>query len=393
MITVRLKSGREGPVRAGHPWAFSGAIASVDGQSSVGALVRVVAADGNFIGIGYYNPNRRCSIAVRLLTRTEAVIDASFILQRLQAALALRRSLLPPETTAFRLINGEGDFLPGIVVDVYGQFIVCQCLTAGAEALKPLIVAGLMALLSPHGIYEKSEGSVRREEGLANAVGVLWGVEPSALVEVQENGCRFLVDPRGGQKTGFFLDQRDNRALVRQIAAGQQVLNGFAYTGGFGIFAAKGGAKRVVSVDSSDTALRLAVQNWEGNHLPVQQGKFVQADMFSYLREAQEPFDVIILDPPPFVRRRQDVQAGLKGYKEINLQALRRLPPGGQLFTFSCSQHVTAPDFLQAILFAAADVKREVQILKHLGPAVDHPTNIAHAEGAYLKGLWLRIGG
>lgn len=390
MITVRLKLGREGPVRAGHPWIFSGAIGSIQGRTVAGTLARIFTADGRDLGIGYHNPH--CSIAVRMLTREDRPIDANFIRQRLESALLLRRTLLPPDTTGYRLVNGEGDFLPGFVVDVYGQFIVCQCLTAGAEALKPLLTEGLVSLLSPQGIYEKSEGTVRQEEGLPNASGLLWGVEPPPLMEIQENACQFLVDPRGGQKTGFFLDQRDNRALVRDLAQDKQVLNGFAYTGGFGVLAAKGGAQYVVSVDSSEVALSLAQRNWDINHISERQGGFVQADMFTYMRDTRQSFDLIILDPPPFVRRRQDIQAGLKGYKEINLQAFRRLVPGGQLLTFSCSQHVLARDFLQTVLFAAADAGRQIQLLKHLGPAVDHPINLVHAEGAYLKGLWLRIG-
>ncbi|MGE0682195.1 MAG: class I SAM-dependent rRNA methyltransferase [Candidatus Binatia bacterium] len=390
MITIRLKSGREGPVRAGHPWIFSGAIDAIQGQDSAGTLARVMTAEGRVLGIGYHNP--RCSIAVRMLTREDRPIDASFIGQRLEFAFALRRALLPPDTTGYRLVNGEGDFLPGFVVDVYGQFIVCQCLTAGAEALKPLLIAGLVSLLSPQGIYEKSEGTVRQEEGLPNATGLLWGVEPPPFMEIQENTCQFLVDPRGGQKTGFFLDQRDNRTLVRDLAQGKHVLNGFAYTGGFGVFAAKGGARHVVSVESSDAALHLARRNWDINHIAEGQGTFVQADMFTYLRETRQAFDLIILDPPPFARRRQDVPAGLKGYKEINLQAFRLLAPGGQLLTFSCSQHILTQDFLQTTLFAAADARRQVQLLKHLGPAVDHPLNLVHVEGAYLKGLWLRVG-
>ncbi len=390
MTIVRLKPGREGPVRAGHPWIFSGAISAITGQGPAGSLARVVTADGGFLGLGYYNA--RCSIAVRMLTRAEMVIDASFVRQRLETALNLRRALLPPETTGYRLVNGEGDFLPGFVVDVYGQFLVCQCLTAGAETLKPLLVEELAALLSPAGIYEKSEGNVRQEEGLPNATGVVWGAELPPAVEIQENGCRFWVDPRGGQKTGFFLDQRDNRALARSLAQEKHVLNGFAYTGGFGVFAAKGGATSVVSVDSSDAALRLAQRNWESNMLPHEQGHFVQADMFSYLRETTQQFDLIILDPPPFIRRRQDLQAGQKGYKETNLQALRKVAPGGHVLTFSCSQHISASDFSQTVLFAAADAKREVQLLRQLGPAFDHPLNLAHGEGVYLKGLWLRVG-
>lgn len=389
MMTVQLKPGRDGPVRAGHPWVFSGAIGKIAGEGPPGALAQIVAADGDAIGIGYVNT--RCSIAVRMLTRESEEIGRDFIRRRLERALTLRRALIPADTTGFRLVNGEGDFLPGFIVDVYGDFLVCQCLTAGAEALKPFVLEALVTLLSPRGIYEKSEGGVRQEEGLTNVAGVLWGEEPPSLVEMYECGCRFLVDVRGGQKTGFFLDQRDNHILAGTLSRDKRVLNGFSYTGGFGLFAARGGARRVVSVDSSEVALRLAQQNWQGNHLPNIQ-EVIRADMFSYLRETDEYFDLIILDPPPFIRRRQDLQAGIRGYKEINLQAFRLLAPGGQLLTFSCSQHLSAAQFLQTVLFAAADARREVQVLKHLAQAADHPVNLAHLEGAYLKGLWLRVG-
>ena len=390
MTTVHLKRGREGPVRGGHPWIFSRAIHSLIGEATPGALVHIVTAEGRFVGVGYYNP--RCTIAVRLLSRQLEAIDAQFVRRRLASALTLRRAILPPQTTGYRLVNGEGDFLPGLVVDVYGDYLVCQFLTAGAEQLKPLIIDALVSLLSPLGIYEKSEGAVRHEEGLANAVGVLWGQEPPPLVTITEYGCRFIVCLQRGQKTGFFLDQRENRALLRHIAQGKTVLNGFSYSGGFSVFAARGGATHVTSVDSSAAALQLARQNWQENELSASQGTFVQADMFIYLRDMSTIFDLIILDPPPFIRRRQDLQAGLKGYKEINLQALRRLPPGGQLLSFSCSQHLSVADFLQTVQFAAADSHRNVQLLKSVGPGPDHPISLAHAEGTYLKGVWLKIG-
>jgi 23S rRNA (cytosine1962-C5)-methyltransferase len=390
VITVTLKPGREGPVIAGHPWVFSGAISNLVGEGSAGSLAQVIANDGSAVGIGYMNP--RCSITVRMLSRQLEEIDSGFIHRRLEAALTLRRAVVPPDTTAYRLVNGEGDFLPGIIVDVYGPFIVCQSLTAGADLLKPLVVEGLVRLLSPQGIYEKSEGGVRQKEGLTNTAGVLWGEEPPPLLEIQENGCRFLVNVRGGQKTGFFLDQRENRTLIGTVASGKRMLNGFAYTGGFGIVAARNGARHVVSVDSSESALRLARKNWQANDLPEAQGKFVQADMFSYLPEITESFDLVVLDPPPFIRRRQDLKVGITGYKEINLRALRLVAPGGQLLTFSCSQHLSAADFFQTVLFAAADARRNVRVLKHLGPAADHPVNLTHPEGAYLKGLWLWLG-
>ena len=390
MKTVTLKPGREGPVRAGHPWVFSGAIARITGDGPAGALAHVVASDGTPIGVGYVNP--RCTITARMLSRKIEEIDADFIRKRLQSALALRRAVVPPDTTGYRLLNGEGDFLPGIVVDVYHPFLVCQFLTAGADALKPLVVQALVDLFAPRGIYEKSEGGVRQEEGLANTAGVLWGEEPPSLVEIQEHGNRFLIDIAGGQKTGFFLDQRENRVLAGTLASGKTVLNGFAYTGGFSVAAARHDATHVVSVDTSTAALRIARQNWQKNGLSDGHGTFIREDMFSLLRETRESFDLIVLDPPPFVRRRQDLKSGLTGYKEINLQALRLLASGGQLLTFSCSQHVSAADFCQTVLFAAADTRRKVRVLRHLGPSADHPTNLAHPEGTYLKGLWLWIG-
>lgn len=407
MITVTLKPGREGPVRAGHPWVFSGAIGNISGpdpaqcagrSESAGSLVHVLTANGQMLGTGYLN--RACSIAVRMLTRSAQPIEITpaFIHSRLKRALKLRQTLIPPETTGYRLVNGEGDFLPGLIIDVYDSFVVLQCLTAGADSLRGVVVEAVVGLLSPHGIrgiFEKSEGRVRREEGLINRSRVLWGEKPPSIVEIQEHGHRFLVHIQGGQKTGFFLDQRENRALAGSLAKGKNVLNGFAYTGGFGLYAAKQGAKSVVSVDSAAPALRLAKANWQANGLAAAPETFIQADMFTYLREIEEKedkFDIIILDPPPFIRRRQDVKAGLKGYKDINLQALSRLTPGGQLLTFSCSQHVSPQDFMQAVLFATVDAKREVQILRTLGPAADHPVNVAHLEGGYLKGMWLRMG-
>ncbi len=388
-MKVILKPGREGPIIAGHPWIFSRAIERVEGKGPPGSLVTVFSSDGRHLGSGYINPH--CSIAVRMLTRQEEKIDTDFIRRRLHAALALRHAVLPPDTGAFRLINGEGDLLPGLVVDIYGSFLVCQCLTAGADTLKSLLVEELVALLSPQGIYEKSEGGVRREERLVNNAGMLWGEEPPRLLHIHEAGCTLLVDVRGGQKTGFFLDQRDNRLLVSRVAKDKKVLDGFAYTGGFGINAARAGARRVRSLESSLAALKIARESWNLNNLPAERGEWIQADLFRYLRATEERFDLMILDPPPFVRRRQDLNAGLRGYKEINLQAFRHLEPAGQLFTFSCSQHLTADLFIKVVLSAAADAGRRVQILRHLGPAPDHPVNLAHPEGEYLKGLWLHV--
>ena len=263
---VHLKPSKERPVLLGHPWIFSGAIRDLDPALLPGTVVRIHSAAGEFLGRGYANP--RCAIAVRVLTRTDEAIDARFFQRRVADALSLRRAVVPPDTDTYRLINGEGDFLPGFIADVYGPIVVLQCLTAGATELKAGLVEALQAALDPVGIYERSTGSVRREEGLEAAHAVVAGDVPVGPLWVRETGHRFVVDVRGGQKTGFFLDQRDNRILVEQLAAGRTVLNAFAYTGAFSVYAAAGQARHVVSVESSARALDLAQQNWDGNALP-----------------------------------------------------------------------------------------------------------------------------
>ena len=249
---------------------------------------------------------------------------------------------------------------------------------------------GLGERLAPRGIFERSEGAVRTEEGLAGARGVLAGEEPPARVAIAEDGARFLVDVLHGQKTGFFLDQRESRARVRALAAGRRVLNAFAYTGGMGITAALGGAAEVVSVDTSRPALALAEEAWAANGLPAARGRFVVADVFEFLREGSEPYDLIVLDPPPFVRRRRDLAPGLRGYKDVNLQALRRLAPGGWLLTSSCSQHLTRAGFREVVAAAAADAGRVAEVVAEWGHPPDHPVLLAHPEGEYLKVMLLR---
>ena len=305
---VHLKPSKERPVLLGHPWIFSGAIRDLDPALSPGTVVRIHSAAGEFLGRGYANP--RCAIAVRVLTRTDEAIGARFFQRRVADALSLRRAVVPPDTDTYRLINGEGDFLPGFIADVYGPIVVLQCLTAGATELKAGLVEALRAALDPVGIYERSTGSVRREEGLEAAHAVIAGDVPVGPLWVRETGHRFVVDVRGGQKTGFFLDQRDNRILVEQLAAGRTVLNAFAYTGAFSVYAAAGQARHVVSVESSARALDLAQQNWDGNALPPSAAEFVQADVFQYLRDTDRSFDLLILDPPALVKRRHEVERG-----------------------------------------------------------------------------------
>ncbi len=387
MRRIVLRPGREGPVRGGHPWIFSGAVASGLEGAEPGEPVAVYAAGGRFVAGGYCNP--RTPIAVRVLTLLEEPVDAALVHRRLDEALAVRQALLPG-AEAYRVVNGEGDRLPGVVVDRYGGFVVCQFLTAGAARLAPAVVEGLVARLAPRGIFERSEGSVRTEEGLPGARGVLAGEAPPERLGIVEDGARFLVDVLHGQKTGFFLDQRESRARVRALAAGRRVLNAFAYTGAFAIAAGLGGAREVVSVDTSRPALALAEAAWAENGLDAAAARFVAADVFDFLREGSDLYDLMVVDPPPFVRRRRDLTTGLRGYKDVNLHALRRLAPGGWLLTSSCSQHLSRAAFREVVTFAAADAGRVPRLVVEAGHAPDHPTALGHPEGEYLKVLLLR---
>jgi 23S rRNA (cytosine1962-C5)-methyltransferase len=388
MRTIVLRPGRDAPVRAGHPWIFSGAIALGLEGADAGEPVTVRAAGGGVVGGGYCNP--RTPIAVRMLTLEDEPVDAALVARRIDAALALRRATVPRMLDAWRVVNGEGDRLAGVVVDRYGEYLVCQFLTAGAARLAPFVVAALVERLAPRGVYERSEGAVRIEEGLPGMRGVVAGEAPPARLAIHEDGARFLVDVVHGQKTGFFLDQRETRARVRAIATGLRVLNAFAYTGAVAVAAALGGATEVVSVDTSRPALALAEATWAENGLEPTRGRFVVADVFEFLREDAGPWDVIVLDPPPFVRRRRDVEAGLRGYKDVNLHAFRRLARDGWLVTSSCSQHVARPAFRDVVRAAAADAGRPTQAVAEWGHPPDHPVALAHPEGEYLKVMLLR---
>ncbi len=389
--TVLLKEGRDGPARAGHPWIFSGAVAGVEGTPLPGAFVRVVRGDGVVLGIGSWNP--RGSIALRMFTRAECPIDADFVRTRLRDARGLRENLgLIGADTGYRLVNAEGDGLPGVVVDVFGEFAVLQLLSAGAERLRQPLLDALVGEHRLRGVFERSAGSARRVEGLSDVVGLAAGEEPPQEIEIDENGARLLVDVRTGQKTGFYLDQRGGRALVRHLAPGRRVLNAFAYTGAFAVAAALGGATEVVSVETSGPALDLARRAWALNPgVASVPADWLGADAFEVLESECERkrFDLIILDPPPFARHRADLDRAMRAYRDLNRRALEALAPGGLLLTFSCSPHMSRESFSRAVAGAARPPLR-IQIAAQIGHEPDHPVLPAHAEGEYLQGLLLR---
>ena len=388
MIRLYLKFGRERPVHNGHPWIFSGAVESVEDDAEAVGVADVFDCKKNWLARGLYNP--KSQIRVRLLTWQEETIDRDFFARRIAQAFTLRRDFLSTTTNAYRLINGEGDFLPGLIVDRYADFLVCQFFTAGLELFKDDIVAALSALESVHGIFEKSEGRVRDEEGLGHCVGVLAGPEPPDMIPIEENGFKFLVDVRRGQKTGFFLDQRDSRAFLATVARGRTVLDCFSYSGAFSLYALGGGAKEVITLDSSRPALELAEKILALNGFP-DGGELLKGDAFAYLKECGRTFDVIVLDPPSLAHKRSDVTAAAGGYKFLNLHALKHLNPGGLLLTFSCSQHLSIDLFQKIVFGAAVDAGRKVSVLRRLGQAIDHPVSLHHPEVEYLKGLVLRV--
>lgn len=394
MGRVVLKKGREKSLLRRHPWVFSGAVEAVHGSPGPGETVEVVAANGLVLGRGAFSP--RSQIAVRMWTfDPEEAIDGDFLRRRLERALATREPVPAEEEPAGRrLVNAESDGLPGVAVDRYGPFLVCQLLSAGAERFREELLAALGELLSPAGIYERSDGEGREKEGLGPAAGLLAGEEPPERIEIREEPCRYLVDVRGGHKTGFYLDQRENRALVARHAAGARVLNAFAYTGGFGLAAQAAGAASVTHVESSAALLDEIRANAEASGLDATAAEYVEGNVFSVLRgfRAEERrFDLVVLDPPKFADSRGRVEAAARGYKDINLLACQLLAPGGHLATFSCSGVLEAALFGKIVADAAVDAGRDGRILRRFHQAPDHPVALAFPEGRYLKGLLCRV--
>jgi 23S rRNA (cytosine1962-C5)-methyltransferase len=390
---VRLKPRRERSVLKRHPWIFSGAVADVQGEPAAGATVEVTDSTGAWLARGAYSPVSQ--IRVRLWTWNEdESIDGAFIAARLERAVARRRELDPDgRTSAYREVHAESDGLPGLVVDRYAGFRVVQLLSTGAEHWRDVLVETLAARGEVEGIYERSDVSVRGLEGLAQRKGLLWGSEPQPRIRIEERGVHFWVDVCGGQKTGFYLDQRENRSRLRQGMGGKNVLNAFSYTGGFTVAALLGGAASVLSLDSSAEALELAKDNIALNSLPADACTWVVGDAFTELRRLRDraaSFDVVVLDPPRFAATAAQAERAARGYKDLNLLAFKLLRPSGTLYTFSCSGGVSPELFEKIVAGAAADAGVEAMIQEWLGQPADHPVSLSFPEGRYLKGLVCR---
>jgi len=386
---VVLKKGKEKPLLRGHPWVYSGAVEAVKGHVDPGDVAEVYSVAGQFLGVGHLNPQSQ--IILRLLTQKKVALGADFYKERISTAAVLRKNWLRGKTSAFRLVNAEGDFLPGLIVDRYGETIVLQCLTAGMERLKGLLTDLLVHDFLPQSIYERSDVATRKEEGLPEVSGLLYGKDVPDRVEIEEYGCRFKANVKKGQKTGFYLDQRENRLSSRELSQGKKVLDCFCYTGGFSVYVGLGGAKEITLIDSSEEALDMAEEHFNLNHLAKVPHQLIRGDVFEVLRTLEHGYDIVILDPPPFVRKKGHLPGASRGYKDLNLQAFRLLKKEGLLFTFSCSHYMTW-DLFQKIVFAAAvDAGKEVQVIGRRGHPIDHPINLCHPEGEYLRGMICRV--
>ena len=390
---IVLAAGREKSLQRRHPWIFSGAISRVDGAPGNGHTVAVRGADGKFLASAAYNAASQISARVWSWREDEA-IDAEFFRRKISSALAARNMLaLADDSTGMRLIHAESDGLPGLIVDRYGEVLVMQIGSAGAEFWRDTIADILQDLCKPSCLYERSDSDSRGLEGLAERNGVLRGALPDQ-VAVDEHGLRFNVDVVAGQKTGFYLDQRDNRKLTETLARDKHVLNCFCYTGGFSLYALRGGAKSVLSIDASAEALRIAEENLSANGLDASKAEWQCDDVFLALRKLRDQgrkFDFIILDPPKFAPTAAFAEKAARGYKDINLLAFKLLNPGGLLATYSCSGGISEELFQKIIAGAALDAGVDAQIVHHLHASADHPVLLSFPEGAYLKGLVLRV--
>lgn len=391
MKAVVIKKGRERSLLKKHPWVFSGAIEDRDDGIKNGEAVRVVSCDNELLCIGCYS--EKSQIALRILSWDKFVnIDDRYFEKAVEKSVAFRKRLFrgKEDTTAYRLINSESDGLPGLIADVYADHIVCQFLSAGAEYYRIQIIEALKKMCSDKHIYDRSDVDVRAKEGLEISKGIIHGDEPVDMVQIAENGVKYFVDIVNGHKTGFYLDQRDNRRLLSSQVDGAEVLNCFSYTCGFGVQAALGGAKYVINIDSSGESLNLGEKNFELNGISSDKYQMLEADVFSALRRYRDEgrsFDSIILDPPKFADAKSAVSGASRGYKDINLLALKLLRPGGRLYTFSCSGLIDNDLFGKIISSAALDSGRQVAVIARMSKSSDHPVLTTFPEGFYLKGL------
>ena len=391
MNKLILKAGREKSLKRRHPWVFSGALAKVQGSPGPGETIGVWSATGEFLAVAAYSPASQ--IVARVWDWKERAIDGEFFRERVERALEQRRALMA-ETGAMRLIHGESDGLPGVIADRYGDTVVLQLTSAGADRWRETIADALLAVDGVGRIWERSDAEVRQLEGLPAVTAALRGAREPVEVVIDEEGIRFAIDLEQGHKTGFYLDQRDNRQQLRALAGGRDVLDCFCYSGGFALNAAAGGAKSVVAVDSSTEALELARANAERNQLAVTE--WMEGDVFQLLRkfrDSRRSFDLVVLDPPKFAPTAAHAEKAARAYKDINLLAFKLLRPGGLLMTFSCSGGVSADLFRKIVAGSALDADADAQVVAHLGASSDHPVALSFPEGDYLKGLICRVSG
>ena len=385
-VTIVLKSGKEQSVKRYHPWVFSGAIKKIYGDPAEGDLVDVFDNKDNFLATGHYQPS---SIAVRILTFENVEHDISFFRDKINKAVNYRKAtglLDKRDLNVFRLVHGEGDGLPGLIIDFYNGVAVMQMHSLGFYRIRKEITSLLVEVLKDQivAVYDKSEGTLPHMSGVSVSNEFLYG--SSAPVIVTENGYKFKIDWTTGQKTGFFIDQRDNRKLLGEFSAGRKVLNMFGYTGGFSVYAMKN-ASLVHTVDSSFSAVELAKENIALNFDEDTRHQAFQLDAFEYLNDIRDKYDLIILDPPAFAKHNNVLANALQGYKRLNMKAIEQIKPGGIIFTFSCSQVVSKENFRKSVFAAAANTGRSVRILYQMSQPADHPVNIYHPESEYLKGL------
>ena len=389
-----LAKGREKSLLRRHPWVFSGAVSRMEGKSRPGETIDIADAQGKWLARGAFSPESQIRARVWTFDKDE-LIDIAFFTRRLQQAQQWRDWLAERDgLDSYRLIAGESDGLPGVTIDRFGNFLVLQLLSAGAEYQRAAIISALQTLYPQCSIYDRSDVAVRKKEGLALAQGPVVGELPPDLLPIQENGMKLYVDIKAGHKTGYYLDQRDSRLATRRYVADKRVLNCFSYTGGFAVSALMGNCRQVVSVDTSQEALDVAKKNVELNKLDLSKAEFIRDDVFKLLRKYRdqgETFDVIVMDPPKFVENKGQLQGACRGYKDINMLAIQLLNPGGVLLTFSCSGLMTTDLFQKIIADAAIDAGRDVQFIEQFRQAADHPVIAPYPEGLYLKGFACRV--